>query len=432
MANENSPQPVSPLPTMFPSSSIRAYLPHAKRGVSLLLLASALYMVAACSGESAPPIVSMNEPSGAAAQPLVDEGTASAAGEKPGAAADWPVFRGDAQASGVARCVLPEKLEVLWRFTLERGAFESTAAIARGVVIIGDREGVIYALNLADGSKRWEVKTKSSFLAAAAVREGRVYLGDMDGKMHVLDAATGQPLWSKELESEIDGGANFYQNLVLVGCQNATLYALNAATGEVAWKFAIDDQIRCSPTIAGNRCFLAGCDSKLHCIDLDHGKSVAKVPLQSPTGVTPSVRDDRVFVGTQGGVFFAIDWRKAEVAWSFAAEDSSVPYDGSPAVQGEIVVTPQGKQMHGLQAQTGKLLWSISVRGKIESSPVIAGQRVLFGSHDGRLYTLDLATGKEIDALELGGKLIGSPAVADGRLVIASDRGVVYCLGKKD
>ena len=53
----------------------------------------------------------------------------------------WPLFRGDGQATGVAPGSLPEKLEPLWTFSVEDGGFESTAAIADGMVYVGCTDG---------------------------------------------------------------------------------------------------------------------------------------------------------------------------------------------------------------------------------------------------------------------------------------------------
>ena len=88
--------------------------------------------------------------------------------------------------------------------------------------------------------------------------------------------------------------------------------------------------------------------------------------------------------------------------------------------------------MDGHDTKTGKENWKTTLRSKVDSSPVIVGDRVYIGSNDGRLYGLHLADGKIVWEKQLNGGIIGSPAVAFGRLVVATDRGVVYCLGKKE
>ena len=345
---------------------------------------------------------------------------------------DWPLFRGDAQSTGVARCVLPDNLSVLWKFTVEKGAFESTPTIVDGVVYIGDLDGKVYALDLQTGKAKWEYETDSGFLASPAVRDGRVYIGDYDGFFYCLDAADGKKLWDYESEAEIDSGANFYKTNVLFGSQDATLYCLDAKSGTLVWKHEIEDQIRCTPTVIEGRCFVAGCDGQLHVIDLDKGQEAARVDIGAPTGVTPAAVGDRVFFGTEGSAFFCVNWRKAKIAWTFSDESSGQPFRSSPAATDRfVIVGGRNKRVHALDPATGKELWRFAAKSRVDASPVIAGDRVLAASADGRLYSLELQTGKAVWEYETGGGFAGSPAVAAGRLVIANDDGVVYCCGKK-
>jgi eukaryotic-like serine/threonine-protein kinase len=62
---------------------------------------------------------------------------------------------------------------------------------------------------------------------------------------------------------------------------------------------------------------------------------------------------------------------------------------------------------------------------------VVVGDRLFFGSQDGRIYGLDRRSGKEVWRYEAGGKISASPAVAAGRLVIGNTRGALYCFGSK-
>lgn len=343
---------------------------------------------------------------------------------------NWPLFRGDAAASGVARTTLPDRPQKLWEFKVQGGAFESTAAIVDGVVYIGDMDGKLYALNLSDGKELGHFQVESGFLASPAVRDGLIYLGDIDGKCYCLDAKTLKEKWSFQTEAEVDSSANFWNDKVLFASQDRHLYCLDAQTGKEVWRFAIDDQIRCTPTVVGDRCFLAGCDAKLHIVDLTKGAGAAAVPIDAPTGVTPAVLGERVFFGTQAGVFFAVNWKEARVDWTFEDPNASQPYQSSAAVkEGIVVVSSRNRAVQAFDPATGKEKWSFPTRQRIDSSPVIAGPRAYVGAADGRLYAIDLASGKEAWQEQLFGGISGSPAVAAGRLVIATDRGVVYCFG---
>jgi outer membrane protein assembly factor BamB len=343
----------------------------------------------------------------------------------------WPLGRGNPLSTGVYPGTLPEKLEVLWTFEPEKAGFEATAVIADGVVFVGSLDGEMFAVNLADGSEKWKFPTEAGFRAAAAFRDGRLYAGDMDGVVYCLDAATGEELWKFSTDGEISGAPGFYQDKLLVGSQDATLYCLNL-DGTEAWRFTIGDQIRCGITVVENRAFLAGCDGLLHIVNLDTGESAASVKIGAPMpGSTPAVLGDRVYFGCEGDQFFCVDWRKATIEWTAEHGQKYSQFRSSAAVTEEIVVFGgQDGTVYALHPD-GESLWDFPMRSKIDSSPVIVGQRAFIGGNKGQLYGLDLASGEVVFEYEAGGHFPAAPAVADGRLVIGNDDGTLYCFGEK-
>src|SRR3954467_14426453 len=78
----------------------------------------------------------------------------------------WPLARGNSLADGVAKTKLPDKPEVVWKVTIEKGAFDGTPVIADGVAYLGDMDGTVYAWKLADGSELWKRKYESGFIAS--------------------------------------------------------------------------------------------------------------------------------------------------------------------------------------------------------------------------------------------------------------------------
>jgi outer membrane protein assembly factor BamB len=81
--------------------------------------------------------------------------------------------------------------------------------------------------------------------------------------------------------------------------------------------------------------------------------------------------------------------------------------------------------------KTGRKIWAFPTRDDIDGSPVIAGEKVVVGSLDGRLYIVDLNDGKELWSYEIGAPLFSSPAVDGGIIVIGSDDGRIYAFGEK-
>lgn len=356
---------------------------------------------------------------------------AAAEGDQPQPeTANWPLFRGDPQASGVAQAALPEQLALRWTFSADDG-FESTPVVAGGTAYLGSVDGTFYAIELATGKERWRRPGKVPIVASAAVRDGRVYFGDVDGEFRCLEAESGKELWTFATEGEIDSAPNFHEQNVLFGSQDGRLYCLDAASGRLVWKFETSDQIRCFITIAGDRCFVAGCDAQLHQIGVAQGTSAAEpVDIHSPTGSSPAVLDDMVFVGTEDGTFFGIDWRSAKVAWQVDNPQRGGSFRSSAAVAPEIVVVgSRGKAVHAFDPKTGKQLWLHSTRRGVDASPVVVGDRVFVGTTDGVVLALNRATGNVVWQYEAGGGFLGSPAVADGLLLVANDDGQLFAFG---
>jgi outer membrane protein assembly factor BamB len=350
-------------------------------------------------------------------------------------AADWPIFRGNAAQTGVAADPLPTSLIERWKFRLGAdksgiASTESTAAIVGGVVFIGGVDDHVHALDLATGAEKWKLKT-GPIKSPLAAQNGVVYAGNMDGVLHCIDAATGKDRWHVDIGDEITSGINVLGENILLGCRDETLYCLSKTDGAVRWKFAINGgPVMGTPALIEGKTFAAGCDSTLHILNAADGKELGTVDLGGQVGASAAVRDGKLYVGTMSAQFVAVDLAKSETAWTFEPARGGVGFFASAAVTEKLVIVgSRDKRIYAIDRATGKQEWSVPTDGKVDSSPVIAGNHVYCGSHDGRLYVLELDSGKEVQRIQLDGPVDASPAVSNGQLVIGTTKGTVYCFG---
>lgn len=346
----------------------------------------------------------------------------------------WAMFRGDDFATGVSAVPLAPPLEVVWQRDFPDGGFEGAAAIQDGVVYVGSlpTDGGLYALDLKTGEQRWKLPNEGGWKAAPSLRNGLLYCGDDSGVFHAVDQKTGDVVWKHMTDAEIISSATFYKDRVLFGSYDQNLYCLNAKSGDLVWKFAIEGPVHSTPTVVVDRAFCAGCDSKLHIIDLEHGKEIASLEVNGQAGATPAVQGDTLYLGNLTDSFFAIDWKKPEIRWTYTHPTRKFAYYASAAVWKDfVIVAGRDKMVKGLDRATGKDLWIFNCRGRVDSSPVVAGGLVWVGSDDGRLYCLDPATGKKQWEFDSGAKVAASPAVAQDRLVFGNDKGSLFCLKNK-
>lgn len=347
---------------------------------------------------------------------------------------DWPVFRGNTLNSGNSTATLPAHLEVLWKFPTQ-DSVEGTAAVVAGTVYVGSLDGHLYAIDLKTGKQKWILAT-GPIKTAVGVHDGLVYVGDDDGGFHCVDAATGKERWKYTVEAAITSGVNFSGDHILFGSDNETLHCLDK-TGKELWTFRVPGgPVMGTPAIAEGRTFVSGCDSNLHILGTDNGKEIAAVPLDGQTGASVAVRDRTLYVGTMSNQVLAIDLATPAVAWRFESPRSQPFYASAAVTDGLVIVGSRDKRVHALDRKTGKEVWQYATGRKVDSSPVVDGDRVFVGSSDGNLYVLSLKAGKPLQKFPLGrrGEILASPSVAEHCLVIGTrdgNGGAVYCLGTK-
>ena len=122
--------------------------------------------------------------------------------------------------------------------------------------------------------------------------------------------------------------------------------------------------------------------------------------------------------------------KKPTVAWTYRDPQRSQPIRAAAAVDEQVVVYgSQGKAIYGLDPANGDEKWKLPTRSRVESSPVIAGNRVIAATTAGKMYLLDAATGEVKWENDAGGSFTASPAVVDGQIILGNADGTLYCFG---
>ena len=88
--------------------------------------------------------------------------------------------------------------------------------------------------------------------------------------------------------------------------------------------------------------------------------------------------------------------------------------------------------VHALNPQTGQPLWTYPAKSRVDSSPVIVGERVFFGTVGGELVALNLNSGEKVWEFVIGAAIIASPSVVPWEnLVIGADDGTDILLWRE-
>jgi len=119
----------------------------------------------------------------------------------------------------------------------------------------------------------------------------------------------------------------------------------------------------------------------------------------------------------------AVDRASGAEAWSFK---KATPYTSGPTVSGDVVVVGnRGSRLRGLDAATGKVLWTKDYWGSwIESSPAFHDGRGYIGSGDLFLVScFEPATGTNLWRTYVNGWVFQRPAVTERMVLVGVSGG---------
>ena len=118
--------------------------------------------------------------------------------------------------------------QVVWKYTDSNAPFFSSPAVARDMVIVGGRDGLVHAIGRDDGKRRWAFKTLGEVDSSPAVCGNKVIVGSSDGRLYMLGLSDGRKLWSYELGRAVISSPAVAQGVVVVGCDDGYVYAFGS------------------------------------------------------------------------------------------------------------------------------------------------------------------------------------------------------------
>jgi eukaryotic-like serine/threonine-protein kinase len=275
--------------------------------------------------------------------------------------------------------------------------FLSSPALADGAVYFGSGDGNVYALDATSGTLRWKFPTGNVVHASPAIADGTLYVGSWDSYFYGLDAATGKERWRFKTGEDpkinnqvgIQSSAVVADGVVYFGCRDSHLYALDAARGTQRWAFSTGDSwVIASPVVRDGAVYFATSGSGLvGALDAKTGGQIFMLDFKHwPFFSSPLLAGQFLYIGSDQGKLLAIDLKNRRLAWSFqtdGAQQNAAGYtnaDGTPNYRAAASDSFYDQLVIGFDR-----LMSV---GAVQSTPVIDGATLYFGSWDGQLYAI--------------------------------------------
>lgn len=293
---------------------------------------------------------------------------------------------------------------VLWRRELAppAGSLETAVHLSggigsgAGVLLAGTREGVIVALDPANGSVQWEAEL-SSEISAAPVASGRIVIvRTNDGRLYALDADSGNRLW-----------------------------VYSSATPPLSLRGAG------RPLIDGDRVYAGFSSGKLAALALNDGEVLWEIPVGVPEGrseferlvdlnADPALDANTVFAASYQNRLVAISTISGRIVWS---RDMSI-YQNLALAGNNLYVTTEQDEVIAIDRISGNISWRQNgLAGRGISAPSVLHGRIVIADREGYLYWLSADDGAMAGRFRISEAPVAAPLVsAEGVLYIIDDR----------
>ena len=153
--------------------------------------------------------------------------------------------------------------------------------------------------------------------------------------------------------------------------------------------------IYCSPAVEGDKVFVGDDMGYLTAYTLKNGKKLWNFQSGKRIIGTPAVSEGIVVFGSADRNIYGLNAMNGQLLWKVEAKE---PVIGAVTIDSGIAyVGASDHTFRAIDIHTGKVVWSYDkVKGYIETKPLIADNKVIFGAWDNTLYALDKTNGKEL------------------------------------
>lgn len=273
-------------------------------------------------------------------------------------------------------------------------------AVSGNHVYIGSENAQLYALNAEDGTIAWQTTVAGEALSNPVVSDGVVLVHTGNGMLQALDEANGSVKWTVNLDvppltlrGESSPTTAF--GAAIVGGDNGRVSAVLINQGQLIWQQRISqpsgateiarlNDVHTTPVVANNVVYALAYNGNLAAMDLRSGQVMWSREIGSVTDLIVDGgriylvdQDDRVIaVDTQGGVTL---WRQSELLHRNLT---------SPVLfNGYIVAGDSEGYLHWINTDDGRFVAQQKVDGSgLLAKPVVAGDKLLVQAKNGEVY----------------------------------------------
>ncbi len=361
------------------------------------------------------------------------------------------------EAAVMDTVVVPKSIEVAWstdvdgRKPADPLAYGQVALTGKGDtvrLVIGGRDGRAHVYDLSGHESFRIALSEASDSGAAALSSGLVVLGDTDAQLYAIDTQLGKIAWQFSLSSPLTGMPVAVDQDILVQCTDNRIYRMNA-DGKKVWSFSgqvggLGLYLNTSPLVHNGRIYALLTTGDAVALDAKTGDLIWRkqllldtdapdlADLKAPQAI-PVWMPELTLGGNTGknlvlfsfyqGEVFALDSNDGHALFSHV-----ISFKSAPLVDGERLYAANS---HGLfqaiERNTGVIFWQKKLTDAELVGPVMWHDSLWLADSQGSVFCLDQA-GHMQASIKLPGSINRAPVVTPNGVLVHTSLGGLYLL----
>ena len=294
----------------------------------------------------------------------------------------------------------------LYRIALKDACESAALQLSNGLVVLGDLAGTIYALDIQMAKVIWSVNLSSALIGSPVALADGFIIQTSNNQLYRF-SNEGKKIWSYSdklggLSMHLTPSPVVYKERVYAALSNGDVVALKAGNGGFIWKRQLLLSNKASvmselkvpvamPLLITSEqsgrdedvLLVSVFQGELSFLSLQDGSTLSnrKISLKS----APILIGEQVFVADTSGSLSALSALDGQTIWKQQLGDGELT--GPLLWRGSLWVADNQATVYRL-SQTGKLLASRDLDGRIDRSPVAARNGILVRNNLGSMYML--------------------------------------------
>jgi eukaryotic-like serine/threonine-protein kinase len=317
--------------------------------------------------------------------------------------------------------------ENVWKFNAEAAFCRNAFVVSDGVLFASSLNGIVYAVNMKNGSGlgKANTKSKSSFSCPLIMKNNLMFIFS-DGEINNItnyDFISGEFKWQKNTEKVMSSPVA-KDEFAFYSTTKGNIYEMNSESGEQIRKYKNDSSFFTSPSICNDMLLIGDAGGKLVAFDINSGD--LKWSYKTGGGIYSdvSIWKGKIYFASDDKNFYCLD-TGGNLVWKKYLDTKFL--SSSTFYNENVICAGVNGKIYSLNMNTGDINWQYETKGTITASPVLNNNKIFIGSYDTFFYCIDANKGEVLWKYQFDERIRTTAVIWKNYIVVANDDKSIYC-----